>query len=83
MPLNKETNRLPPLLAMLPAQFYLSESKVLQYFGNVRHNSAAADAFTEGVKVMNHNGLWDAELAWYSLSATHWICHGREEDEPY
>ena len=30
--------------------------------------------FTEVVKVTNHNGLWDAKLAWYSLSATHHIC---------
>ena len=26
--------------------YYLGESKVLQYFGNVRHNSAAPDALS-------------------------------------
>ena len=36
---------------------YLSESKLLQYFGNARHNSVALDAFTEVVKVTNHTGL--------------------------
>ena len=36
---------------------YKSESKVLQYFSNVRHNSAAVDAFVEIVKVTNHIGL--------------------------
>ena len=33
---------------------YLGETKVLQYFCNLRHNSAAAYAFVEVVKVMNH-----------------------------
>ena len=32
------------------------------------------------VKQTNHTGLWDAELAWYSLNATHWICRCREAD---
>ena len=52
---------------------YKDESKVLQYFGNVTHNSAASDAFVEVMKVMNHFGLWGAKLAWYSLCATCWI----------
>ena len=30
--------------------FYLSESKVLQYFGSMRHNSGAPDAFYQGHK---------------------------------
>ena len=34
---------------------------------------AALDALTEIVKVMNHTGLTDAELAWYSLSTSHQI----------
>ena len=51
-----------------PSKFiYLGESKVWQYFCNMKHNLAALDAFTEIVKVTNHNGLWDAKLAWYSL----------------
>ena len=32
------------------------------------------DAFTKVVKVTNHNGLWDAELAWYSPRIAHQIC---------
>ena len=39
--------------------------------------------FAEVVKVMNHTGLWDTELAWYSPSVTHRICWGREGDEPH
>ena len=27
------------------------------------------------LKVINHTGLWDAKLAWYSPDATHQICH--------
>ena len=49
------------------------ELKVLQYFVNVRHNLAVLDVFTEVMKETNHSGLWDAELAWYSPSATHLI----------
>ena len=30
---------------------YYGESKVLQYFGNIRHNSTALDAFVEVVKL--------------------------------
>ena len=33
------------------------ESKVLQYFGHVRHNSAAPDAFARSVKGINPIGL--------------------------
>ena len=47
-----------------------SESKVLQYFGNL----AAPFVFAEVMKVMNHTGLWDAELTWYSPNVTRWIC---------
>ena len=57
------------------AHTHLSESKVLQYFDNVRHNSAASDAFTIVVKIMNHIGRWDAELTWHFPNTTHWICH--------
>ena len=32
-------------------------SKVLQFLGNMRHNSAALDDFTEVLKVTNHTGL--------------------------
>ena len=38
--------------------------------------------FAEVEKMTNHNGLWDADLTWYSPSDTHWICRGREDDEP-
>ena len=34
------------------------------------------EAFAEIGKVTKHTGFWDAELAWYSLSATHCICRG-------
>ena len=34
-------------------QKYQGESKVLQYFGSMRHNLAAPDAFAEVMKVMN------------------------------
>ena len=40
--------------------------KVLQYFGNVRHNLATLDAFAKIIKVMNHTGLRDVKLAQYS-----------------
>ena len=50
------------------------ESKVLQYFGGKCGTiQTALNTFAEVVKKMNHTELWDAELAWYSLSATHWI----------
>ena len=44
---------------------YKNESKVLQYFSNVRYNLAALDVLVEVVKVMNHIGLWDAEVKGY------------------
>ena len=40
----------------------------------VRHYSVALDTFAEVIKVTNHPGLWDAEIAWYSLSDTRLIC---------
>ena len=55
-------------------------SNVLQYFGYLAQNSPALDVFIKVVKVMNHTGLWDTELAWYSLSATRQIClYGLEQ----
>ena len=36
---------------------YKGESKVLQYFGNVKHNLAAVNVFNEVVKVVNYTGL--------------------------
>ena len=36
---------------------YSDESKALQYFGNVRHNTAAPDNFIGVMKVTNHTGL--------------------------
>ena len=49
---------------------YFDESKVLQYFINMRHNLATPDIFAVVVKVMNNIGLWGADLTWYSSSAT-------------
>ena len=58
---------------------HFSESKILQYFGNMKHHTATPDAFAEIRIVINHAELWDAELAWYSLRATQRIClHGLE-----
>ena len=42
-------------------QYYLGELKVLQNF-------AAPNALAEVVKMINHIGLWDAKLTWYSPS---------------
>ena len=36
---------------------YEGESKVLQYFGNMRHNLAASDALATVMKVTNFSGL--------------------------
>ena len=40
----------------------------------MRHISAATDALAVIVKGINYTELWDAELAWYFPSPTHWIC---------
>ena len=40
----------------------------------MKHNSVILDTFTKIMKLMNHTRQWDAELAWYCSSATHWIC---------
>ena len=45
-----------------------------EFWKYVRHNSAAPDAVAEVREITNPTGLWDVELAWYSPSATHWIC---------
>ena len=58
----------------LKCNIYYGESKVLQYFGNMRHDSAILDAFTKVMYVTNHSGIWHTELTWYLLSATHQIC---------
>ena len=33
---------------------YLGESKVLQYFSNMKHNATNLDSFAEVVKLTNH-----------------------------
>ena len=47
------------VIFFLPSKqiIYYSESKVLQYFSNMKHDSAALDAFAKGLKVENHSGL--------------------------
>ena len=50
------------------------ESKVLQYFGNMRNNLATPDDFAEVIEITNHPELWDAKLTWYLLSANCRIC---------
>ena len=53
---------------------YLCELKVLQYLGNMSHNSAAPGAFAPDViKVINHIRLENAELPKYNPSAFHRI----------
>ena len=42
-----------------------TKPEVFKYFGNIRHNSVASNAFPEVVKVMNHTGLWNANPASY------------------
>ena len=56
-------------------------SKVFEYFGNMRHNSAVPDVFTKIVKMTNHTGLYDddddaswSSWSWSCLRATHLIC---------
>ena len=41
--------------------FYKGESKLLQYFGNVRFNLIALHTFVMVVKEINHTGWWDAK----------------------
>ena len=44
---------------------YHVESKVLQYFSNMRYNLVAQDAFVKVVKVTNYTGLTKcASMAW-------------------
>ena len=45
-----------------------------KHFCSVSHISSSQGAFTKVVKMWNHTELWDADLAWYSPTATHWIC---------
>ena len=53
---------------------YEGESKVLQYFGNIKNNYTPKEVFAYIRKMTNHTGLGDAKLAWYFLSTTHLIC---------
>ena len=70
LPINKETK---PSCISGSNIYYKRTSKVFQYFGNFRHNSAAPPDFSVVLKVTNHTGLWNDMLAWYSLSATQQI----------
>ena len=58
--------------------FIFVYTSVRQKFYNIlviflRHNSAAPGAFADFTKATNYAELRDAEIAWYSLSATYWI----------
>ena len=53
---------------------YEGEWKVIQYFCNMRHNSATLNGLGNIMKVTNHIGLWDIELAWYSQRPTCQFC---------
>ena len=48
-------------------------NQVLQYFGNLKQNLAATDAFAAVIKVINHTGMCDVELACYSQSLYLWF----------
>ena len=50
------------LCSRLTKGYNLDESKVLQYFGNMRHGLIAIDAFAKIQKMMNHAGKWDTKL---------------------
>ena len=39
----------------------------------MKNQSVTTDAFAEIMKVTNHIGLWDADLAWYPPNVTHLI----------
>ena len=55
------------------SQAWKGESKVSQYFGNMRHKFSVPAAFDEFVKVMNHTELRGAEFVWNFPSVTHRI----------
>ena len=59
-------------------QFKLTYTRMSHKFCNIlvkwSTNLAALDVLAEVMKVMNHTGLWDVKLGWYSSNATHWIC---------
>ena len=40
----------------------------------VKHNPAGSNTSAKFMKGVNHIGLWDAELFWFSPCATHQIC---------
>ena len=52
---------------------YEGESKVLQYFCNMRHNSTVPNVLAEVMKGTNYTGLWDAKLVWYSPKLPQWL----------
>ena len=39
------------------SQIYLDDSKVLQYFGYLKHNLVALEAFADSMNIMNHTEL--------------------------
>ena len=39
--------------------------------------------FAEVVKMTNHTGPWEDELAWYFSSTTHWTGWGHDGNEPH
>ena len=49
-------------------------SSSLFFFTTVFISFLATIRWYNIIKVNNHIGLWDAELAWYSLSTILWIC---------
>ena len=64
----------PPRLIALPRlmnSICLTIMVSQKFCHNVRHNLAGPNDFAE---VVNYTRLWDVELTWYSLWATHQIC---------
>ena len=55
----------------------------MQYFSNLRYNTAVSDVFSRVLMETKNTGKWYAELTWYSLNATHWIFQGREGEYHY
>ena len=59
----KQNKTLSLSLSLSHTHTYLSQSNVLLYLGDVRYNSAVADALAEVLRVMIYHGLKDAEVA--------------------
>ena len=73
--LQTQKNRVNATLLLTAWKVFEDESKVLQYFRNVRHKLVTPDAFAKIMKGTKFTGLWETKLTWYSPNATHRFCH--------